>query len=128
MTRPVYLDYNATAPLKPAVIEAMASALAECGNASSVHRFGRLARRAVEAAREEVAALVNAAPWQIVFTSGGTEANNLALAAAGVGRRLIVSAVEHDSILKAAPDAELLPVDGRGEVDLAALQIILESD
>ncbi len=128
MTRPVYLDYNATAPLKPAVIEAMTSALAECGNASSVHRFGRLARRAVETAREEVAALVNAVPHQVVFTSGGTEANNLALAAIGRGRRLLVSAVEHESVLKAAPGAESVPVDGRGEIDLAALQAMLERD
>ena len=128
MTRPVYLDYNATAPLKPAVIEAMASALAECGNASSVHRFGRLARRAVETAREEISALVNAAPHQVVFTSGGTEANNLALAAIGRGRRLLVSAVEHESVLKAAPEAEIVPVDGRGEIDLAALQAMLERD
>ncbi len=128
MTRPVYLDYNATAPLKPAVIEAISAALAECGNASSVHRFGRLARRQVEGAREEVAALVGAEARQVVFTSGGTEANNLALAAAGVGRRIIVSAVEHDSVLKAAPSAEILPVDSRGEVDLAALQAMLERD
>lgn len=128
MTRPVYLDYNATAPLKPAVIEAMTAALAECGNASSVHRFGRLARRAVETAREDVAALVNAMPRQVVFTSGGTEANNLALKAIGAGRRLIVSAVEHDSVLKAAPEAEILPVDRRGEVDVAALQAVLEQD
>src|SRR3954470_9925648 len=90
MTRPVYLDYNATAPVKPAVIDAMAAALRETGNASSVHRFGRLARRSIENAREEVAALVGAEPRQIVFTSGGTEANNLALAAAGAGRRIIV--------------------------------------
>lgn len=128
MTRPVYLDYNATAPLKPAVIEAMAAALAESGNASSVHRFGRLARRVVETAREEVAALVNAAPRQVVFTSGGTEANNMALAAIGRGRRLLVSAVEHESVLKAAAGAEIVPVDGRGEIDLAALQTMLERD
>ncbi len=128
MTRPVYLDYNATAPLKPAVIDAMAAALAECGNASSVHRFGRLARRAVESAREEVAALVGALPRQVVFTSGGTEANNLALRAIGAGRRLIVSAVEHDSVLRAVPGAELVPVDARGEADLAALQAMLERD
>ena len=128
MTRPVYLDYNATAPLKPAVIEAMTSALAECGNASSVHRFGRLARRSIETAREEVAALVNAAPHQVVFTSGGTEANNLALAALGRGRRLVVSAVEHDSVLKAAAGAEIVPVDSRGEVDLPALKAMLERD
>lgn len=128
MTRPAYLDYNATAPLKPAVIEAMTAALAECGNASSVHRFGRLARRVVETAREEVAALVKAAARQVVFTSGGTEANNLALKAIGAGRRLIISAVEHDSVLAAAPEAELLPVDGRGEIDLSALQAMLARD
>lgn len=128
MSRPTYLDYNATAPLKPAVIEAMASALAECGNASSVHRFGRLARRAVETARAEVAVLVNAAPHQVVFTSGGTEANNLALKAIGADRRLIVSAIEHDSVLKTAPAAERLPVGRHGEIDLAALQAMLERD
>ena len=128
MSRPVYLDYNATAPLKPAVIDAMAAALAEVGNPSSVHRFGRLARRAVETAREDVARLVGAESRQVVFTSGGTEANNLAMNAAGAGRRLIVSAVEHDSVLNAAPGAEVLPVDARGEVDLAALQAMLERD
>jgi cysteine desulfurase len=128
MTRPVYLDYNATTPLKPAVIEAMTAALAETGNASSVHRFGRLARRSIEDAREDVATLVGASPRQVVFTSGGTEANNLALAALGAGRRIIVSAVEHDSVLKAVPEAEILPVDDRGEIDLAALQALLEGD
>lgn len=129
MTRPVYLDYNATTPLKPAVIEAMTAALAETGNASSVHRFGRLARRSIEGAREDVAALVGASARQVVFTSGGTEANNLALAALGNGgRRIIVSAVEHDSVLKAAPQAEVLPVNGQGEIDLAALQALLVRD
>lgn len=128
MTRPVYLDYNATAPLKQPVIEAMTAALAECGNASSVHRFGRLARRAVETAREDVAALVAAEPRQVVFTGGGTEANNLAIAAAGAGRRILVSAIEHESVLKAAPDAELIPVDSDGVADLATLQTLLARD
>jgi cysteine desulfurase len=128
MTRPVYLDYNATAPLKPEVIEVMAAALTEFGNASSVHRFGRLARRAVEAAREDVAGLVGASPARVVFTSGGTEANNLALAAAGIGRRILVSAVEHDSILQAAPGAEVIPVDSNGRVDLTALEAMLVRD
>src|SRR5260221_13410349 len=109
MTRPVYFDYNATAPLKPAVIEAMTAALAECGNASSVHRFGRLARRSVEAAREQVAALVAALPRQVGFTGGGTEANNLAIAAACAGRRLIRSAVQRDSVLIAAAGARGRP-------------------
>jgi len=92
----VYLDYNATAPLRPEVASAMTSALELCGNASSVHRFGRLARRTVADAREAVATAVDAAAAEIVFTSGGTEANNLALR--GPGRAVFISAIEHDSV------------------------------
>ena len=114
--RAVYLDYNATAPLKPAVIDALAAALGRTGNPSSVHGAGRAARRALEEARTAVAALVGAAPEAVVFTSGGTEANNQALASAA-GRQM-VSAVEHDSVLAAAPGAERLRVDGAGRVDL----------
>jgi cysteine desulfurase len=114
-----YLDYNATAPLKPAVIEAMAGALGATGNPSSVHWAGRSARRALERAREAVAALAGAAPQAVVFTSGGTETNNQALRSVR-GPRL-VSAVEHDSVLAAAPDAERLPVDGDGRIDLGRL-------
>ncbi|HEX2113363.1 MAG TPA: cysteine desulfurase family protein [Alphaproteobacteria bacterium] len=126
MSAPVYLDYNATAPLKPAVIAAVSAALAETGNASSVHRFGRLARRTVECARERVAALVNAPAASIVFTSGGTEANNLAVGhARAEGRRVIVSAIEHESVLRAAPEAALAPVDANGVVDLGALERLL---
>ncbi len=101
VTQPAcYLDYNAGAPVKPAVAAAMADWLGRAGNPSSVHRFGRLARRAVEDARDRVAALVGAAPEGVVFTASGTEANNLALK--GSGRpRLIVSAIEHDSVLGA---------------------------
>ena len=72
---PVYLDYNATAPVKPAVVAAMAEVLSRVGNPSSAHAFGRLARRVVEGAREQVAALVGAAPAQVIFTASGTEAN-----------------------------------------------------
>jgi cysteine desulfurase len=126
MNRSVYLDYNATAPLKPPVISAVSAALAEVGNASSVHRWGRLARRRVETARGAVAGLLGAGPQQIVFTSGGTEANNLALAASG--RRLMAAATEHDSVLRAAPDAEIVPVDRRGIIDLAALDMLLARD
>src|SRR5687768_5014709 len=118
MTTATYLDYNATAPLKPAAMAAVSAALGDTGNASSVHRFGRLARRAVEAAREQVAALVGAAPAQVVFTGSGAEANNLALAQAG--RRVVVSAIEHDSVLQAG-GAERIAVDGDGVVDLASL-------
>ncbi len=120
----VYLDYNATAPMRPAVIEAVTSALGLFGNPSSVHGFGRAARHAVEEARERVAALVGVEPSRVVFTSGGTEANNTALRGSN-GRRVIVSAVEHDSVLRAAPDAELIPVDAAGVVDLDALDRLL---
>src|SRR5690606_3440403 len=73
---PVYLDHNATTPAKPAAIAAAAAALGCVGNPSSVHRFGRCARRTVETAREQVAALVGAEPAHVVFTASATEANN----------------------------------------------------
>jgi cysteine desulfurase len=117
--RASYLDYNATAPVKPAVIEAMAGALGRAGNPSSVHRAGREARRALERAREAVAALVGASPATVVFTSGGTEANNQALGS--IRGPCLVSAVEHDSVLAAAPAAERLPVDAVGRIDLERL-------
>ena len=79
MTERTYLDWNATAPLRPEARAAMIAALDEIGNPSSVHREGRAARRIVEQARERVAALVGAEPRNVVFTSGGTEANMLAL-------------------------------------------------
>ena len=123
MRRPVYLDYNATAPVRPAVATAMADALTAVGNPSSVHGFGRAARARLETAREQVAALVGARPAQVVFTSGGTESNNLALT--GVRReRVLVSAIEHDSVLKVTA-AETIPVDRSGIVDLAALARLL---
>src|SRR5262245_3907839 len=123
MRRPVYLDYNATAPVRPAVATAMADALAAVGNPSSVHGFGRAARARLETARERVAALVGARPAQVVFTSGGTEANNLALT--GTQReRVLVTAIEHDSMLKVTV-AESIPVERSGVVDLAALERML---
>src|SRR5436305_6432705 len=79
MTARVYLDWNASAPLRPEAREALAAALALTGNPSSVHGEGRAARRLVEQAREQVAALVAADPRNVIFTSGGTEANALAL-------------------------------------------------
>jgi cysteine desulfurase len=115
-----YLDYNATAPVRPEVVEAMREMLERTGNASSVHRFGREARRTLEQARAAVAAMVGAAPGQVVFTSGGTEANNQALCSAR--GPVAVSAVEHDSVLAAAPDGPRLPVDAEGRIDLGALE------
>jgi cysteine desulfurase len=120
----VYLDHNATSPLRPEAFAAMVDALRRGGNPSSVHRLGREARATVEKARRQVAGLVGAMPSEVVFTSGGTEANNLALAGAG-RRRILVSAVEHDSVLRAAQNMEIVPVDGNGIVDLAALQRLL---
>ncbi len=127
MAHVVYLDHNATTPLRPGVAEAVAQAMALGGNASSVHRHGRLARRTVDEARSRVAGLVGASPDGIVFTSGGSEANDLAIN--GVGRRrILVSAVEHASVLDAAPDGERLAVDTDGVVDVAALESRLAAD
>jgi cysteine desulfurase len=119
-----YLDHNATSPMRPAAFDAMVEALQAGGNPSSVHRSGRRARAIVDRARSQVAALIGAPPAGIIFTSGGTEANALALAGAGV-TRVIVSAVEHDSVRRARADAEMLPVDGNGVVDLVALERML---
>jgi cysteine desulfurase len=121
--RETYLDWNATAPLRPEAAAAMQDAMAQCGNPSSVHRRGRAARQAVEAARDKIAAL---APGDVTFTSGGTEANHLALLGTG-RRRVLVSAVEHGSVLQAVPTAERIPVDRNGIVDLAALDALLSS-
>jgi len=122
-----YLDWNATTPLRPAAAAAMTAALARCGNPSSVHRRGREARAELERARAAVAALVGAPAEGVVFVSGGTEANHLALR--GAGRpRVLVSAVEHDSVLHAAPAAEHIPVDRDGIVRLDALADLLAAD
>jgi cysteine desulfurase len=123
---PVYLDYNATAPVRPAAAEAVVRALGVCGNASSVHAPGRLARRLIEDARDAVAALAGAAPSAVIFTSGGTEANATALGAFGT-RRVLASAVEHVSVLKGAT-GRTIPVDDRGIVDLGALESLLAAD
>lgn len=130
-----YLDWNATAPVRSEVAAVMAEALAHFGNPSSVHAEGREARRLVEVARARVSALVGALSSEVVFTSGGSEANTLALEGAiaaenGVAN-LFVSAIEHDSILAAA-DAlakqvrvARIPVTRDGVVDIAALENLL---
>jgi len=119
----VYLDHNATSLLRPAAFDAMAEALKAGGNPSSVHKSGRAARARIDAARRQVATLIGALPSEIVFTSGGTEANNLALKGAG-RRRVLASAVEHDSVLKAA-SCETIPVDRDGVVDLGVFEQML---
>jgi cysteine desulfurase len=129
-----YLDWNATAPMRPQAREALREALAVVGNPSSVHAEGRAARRLVEKAREQVAALVGAQPGNVFFTSGGTEANMLALTpaieTAGEKRprdRLFMSAIEHPSVRTGGRFSRELvqdvPVMADGRADLAALAV-----
>ncbi len=118
-----YLDHAATTPVRPEVVLAMAEAMAEPGNPSSVHGPGRRARAMVERARGRLADRLAVASDRVVFTSGGTEANHLALS--GIGGTVLVSAVEHASILEAVPDAPRIPADADGRVDLAALSGML---
>ena len=133
--RRIYLDYNATAPLRPEAREAIMAAL-DIGNPSSVHEEGRKARALVEAARRDIAGLVVAHPETVIFTSGGTEACNLALqlrdAPSGPVGRLLVSAIEHSAVLQAAKESGLpvseIGVTQDGVLDLAALDALLEDD
>ncbi len=130
----IYLDYNATAPMRAPVMSAMQRALERGGNASSIHVEGRQARSQIETARQQVGDLVGADVAGLIFTSGGTEACNLALrtrrAPAGDIKRLIISAVEHAAVMSPARASdllvEILDVDADGVVSLAALDRLLE--
>lgn len=133
MSGRVYLDWNASAPLRPEARKAAHAALELVGNPSSVHGEGRAAGRMVEEARDQVAALVKANPRNVVFTSGGTEANVFALSPVierggerAARDRLLISAIEHPSVLAGgrfcAEQLEKTPVDANGVVDLAALE------
>lgn len=125
----IYFDHNASTPIDPRVVDAMLPYMQMLyGNPSSLYRLGRIARSAIDTAREQVAALVDALPAQIVFTSGGTEANALAMASAR-NRRLIISAIEHPSILENAMQnshaytrIDILPVDDSGVVANEAVE------
>lgn len=123
----IYLDHNATTPIRPAALDAMAEAARAVGNPSSVHAPGRAARRRLEQARAQVAGLLGRLAAQVVFTSGGTEADALAICGSGRARRL-VSAIEHDAVLAAAGDAGRIAVDAEGRVDLADLERRLAAD
>ncbi|HET9513857.1 MAG TPA: aminotransferase class V-fold PLP-dependent enzyme, partial [Gemmatimonadales bacterium] len=137
---PVYLDHAATTPVRPEVLEAMLPFLSHSwGNPSSAHRVGRAARAGLDQARREVAEAVGAEPNQVVFTSGGTEADNLAVIGAALAARdrgspmiAVVSAIEHKAVLAAAHEVKhlggeerILPVDRAGSVDLEALDRVL---
>src|SRR5207237_18803 len=117
----IYLDHNATAPLGPEVREAMLRFLGPPANPSSAHREGARARSALETARAQVAALVGAAPAEIVLTSGATEANNLAVRGTAAGLGIVTTAIEHASVLETAravgAPLTVVPVDGEGRVD-----------
>jgi cysteine desulfurase len=125
VTDRIYLDANASEMLRPQALEAAMTALGVPGNPASVHQQGRQARRVLEDARESIAACLGADPAGLVFTSGGTESDVLAIEALGMGRRLLIGATEHDAIRAAAPDAVVLPVHANGTLDLAALDTAL---
>jgi cysteine desulfurase len=125
VTGALSLDANATEPLRPEARAAVLAALDLPGNPSSVHAEGRAARRLLEDARAAIARRFGARPQDVVFTAGGTEANALAVQGLSAGRRILVGATEHPAVLRAAPDATLLPVLPDGTIDLGALDAAL---
>jgi len=138
--RPIYLDYNATTPIHPSVANAMLPHLREgFGNPSSSHRFGLLARTTVDAARAQVAALLKCAPEEVIFTSGGSESDNFAIAGyarkhRSRGNHIITSQVEHPAVLEICRVLETegfeityLPVDETGQVRIEELKTRLRS-
>jgi cysteine desulfurase len=131
----IYLDYNATSPLDPEVLEAMLPYLTtHFGNAISFHSFGQKAARALETARDQIAALLNCRPTEIIFTGGGTESNNAAVRGIARARRsrgnhIITTQIEHPSIIRVCRELEaegfeitFLPVDRYGRVDFKTLE------
>lgn len=136
--KPIYLDHNATTPLAPEVLETMLPVLREhFGNPSSIHSHGRFARVRMDEAREQVADLIHAHPGEIVFTSGGTESDNLAVQGAAFalqdkGRHIITSRIEHPAVLNACRaleklgfEVDYLSVNRFGRVDLEQLQQVV---
>jgi cysteine desulfurase len=125
-----YFDHNATTPVSPEVFQAIAPMMTEVfGNASSIHDFGQRARQALDDSRRKVAAMIGAKPEEIVFTSGGTEADNMALF--GISGHVITTSVEHPAVLHAAaqlPEVTIVPVDGRGVVDPQAVREAIRPD
>lgn len=142
--RPVYLDYAASTPLDPRALEAMLPYFSEdFGNPSSVHLYGQRAETAIEAARGSIAALINARPEEVLFTSGGSESDNLALRGVALAARetrranhLLISPVEHDAVSHTAKqlaqhhgfDLEYLPVDEFGHIEPEAVAARLRPD
>ncbi|GGO70536.1 cysteine desulfurase family protein [Nocardioides deserti] len=143
-SRTVYLDHAATTPMVPAAVEAMTARMLEVGNPSSLHASGRQARRVVEESRETIAQAVGCRPGEVVFTSGGTEADNLAVKGVFWARRgadprrtrVLTTAIEHHAVLDTVhwleehegAEVELLPVDSHGVLDLDALRASVGRD
>lgn len=124
MIKKIYLDYNATCPILPEVISAVADAMAVAGNASSIHSHGRDARKLVEEARRAIGATIDVSPQQIIFTSGATEANNTVLRSFS-GQRILVSSTEHPSVIESGVEVISIPVRPSGIIDLGALEQLL---
>jgi cysteine desulfurase len=140
----IYLDHAATTPMLPEAIEVMTEELAQLGNPSSLHNAGRRARRVVEESREQIAEVLNARPSEVVFTSGGTEADNLAVKglywarrdADRARRRVLVTSIEHHAVIDSVrwlrthegADTSYLDVDGQGILSPAALTAAIEQD
>ncbi len=132
MDKTIYIDHNATTPPLPEVIDAVVRAMGLTGaNPSSIHANGRAARKLIDDARDSVANLVGAAPAEVVFTSGGSESNNMVIMGAG-RRRVLVSPTEHAAVLKTVLtrclDSDLIPVDEDGLVDMRGLETLLAED
>ncbi len=124
----IYLDANASEPLRPEARDAALAAMALTGNPSSIHGPGRAARQTLEAARQIIAARIGASASDVVFCSGGTEANAMAITALSPGRRVLIGATEHDAVRAAAPAAAILPVLPDGTLDLDALRSALRDN
>ena len=132
MTETIYIDHNATTPPLPEVIDAVCAAMRLIGaNPSSIHANGRAARKLIDDARESVAALVGAVPEDVVFTSGGSESNNMVIMGSG-RRRVLVSPTEHAAVLKTVLTrsalSDLVPVDQDGLVDMEGLEALLTEE
>src|SRR4051794_12829130 len=142
--RHIYLDHAATTPMRPEAVEVMTTLLGTVGNASSLHASGRAARRIVEESRERIAQALDARPGEVVFTSGGTESDNLAVKGLYWARhdadprrtRVLTTAVEHHAVLDPLhwlaeherAEVQLIPVDELGRVDVEALRSSVERD
>lgn len=126
MNRHVYLDYNATTPLREGVKKVMIEAMEDFGNPSSIHKFGRTARARIENARDILSAYLGVKPEQVFFTSGGTEANN-AVIGSHSDCVLMISTIEHESVEKAAPGSYKIEVNAEGLIDLGKLEEALAS-